>query len=151
MKKLFLLATAITSISNGIAAERVPNKVITVYAEDLIGDEYKKHSYCDEQLLKRYSDAEEFSKYVQTKWRSIMVITAARRLKPVGIQLDKVVQIGNKDNHPDKLLEVNLIVTGRIDGKPVIIGPKFITKMNIFAEAFSFMTIFKFTFFRATS
>ena len=52
MKRLFLLTAAIASISSGIAAGRVTDNVITVYAEDLVNDKYKDYSCRGGRLLK---------------------------------------------------------------------------------------------------
>ena len=121
MKRLVLLMSAIASINCGNAAGRMTDNVITVYAEDLVNNTHKDYSCRGGQWLKRYYDAEEFRKYIQTKWSS----------KDKFMILSEISHTGGEDNHPQRLTEVDLKIPGMIDGMQVMLGPKSVTKTNI--------------------
>ena len=135
MKKLVLLASAIASISNGNATGRMTNNVLTVYAEDLVNDKYKDYSCRGGELLKRYYDTKEFSKYIKMKWsvikkNEVIKVNETPQNEDI-LQLDEVSHIGDEENHPKDWTEVDLIVSGITDKLQTMLGPKSNTIMNI--------------------
>ena len=129
MKRLVLLTTAITSISDGIAAGRITNNEITVYAEDLVNDRYKEYSCRGGELLKRYYQAKEFTKYMRTEWCEAKV-----EENPNGenvLMLQQMYHAGGKDNYPENQTNVKMIAPGIIDEKQTMFGPQFAQRLNI--------------------